>query len=635
VVVTESSLLTAGDLHLFNEGTHLRLHEKLGAHPGEVGGRPGAHFAVWAPNARAVYVTGDWNEWSSDRDRLHSRESSGIWEAFVPGARAGQLYKYRVVTRDGRTLEKADPLAFHAETPPGTASRVWGLDYEWDDGAWMQSRGEGAGLSAPWSTYEVHLGSWRRTGPGPGVLSNYRDIASPLAEYVNSMGFTHVELLPLMEHPFYGSWGYQTTGYFAPTSRYGTPQDLMFLIDTLHQAGIGLILDWVPSHFPTDAHGLGVFDGTHLYEHGDPKEGFHPDWKSYIFNYGRHEVSSFLLSSAAFWLDCYHADALRVDAVASMLYRDYSRPAGEWVPNAYGGRDNLEAIGFLKHLNTEVYAQHADVQTIAEESTAWPGVSRPVSADGLGFGMKWDMGWMNDTLQYMRRDPAHRCYHQDEITFRAIYAFHENFVLPLSHDEVVHGKGSLLSQMPGDDWQKFANLRLLFGLMYTQPGKKLLFMGAELGQWAEWNHESEVEWNLLQHAPHRGLQRWVRDLNTAYRGEPALHELDCDPGGFEWIDTHDALHSTLAFLRRGASSSEAVLLALNFTPVPRPEHRLGVPFPGRWHEILNSDAELYGGSGQGNLGSVDAEPVGSHGRAHSIRVTLPPLGVVAFRGAPE
>jgi len=436
-----------------------------------------------------------------------------------------------------------------------------------------------------------------------------------------------------MEHPFYGSWGYQTTGYFAPTSRYGTPQDFMFLIDTLHQRGLGVILDWVPSHFPTDEHGLGYFDGTHLYEHGDPRQGFHPDWSSFVFNYGRHEVRSFLLSSALFWLDRYHADGLRVDAVASMLYLDYSRKEGEWIPNEHGGRENLEAIEFLRRLNAEVYEHFPDVQTFAEESTAWPMVSRPTYLGGLGFGLKWDMGWMHDTLQYMSRDPIHRTHHHNEITFRAVYAFNENFIMPLSHDEVVHGKGSLLGKMPGDEWRKFANLRLLFGHLYTQPGKKLLFMGGEFGQWREWNHDRSLDWHLLEHAPHRGLLRWVRDLNTAYRGEPALHQLDCEPGGFRWIECNDASQSTLVYERTGHSTSEVIVVAFNFTPVPRANYRIGVAHPGRWAEILNSDAELYGGSGQGNLGGVETDPVAAHGRAQSIVVTLPPLAVVAFRGS--
>jgi len=631
VTVLGASLLTDLDLHLFNEGSHLHLYEKLGSHPGAVDGTDGAHFAVWAPNAVRVSVVGDFNGWRRDAHGLSSRGSSGIWEGFVPGVAPGCRYKYHVVSRVGRhAVEKADPFAFHAEVPPRTASTVWALDYEWRDKEWMETRGGRARLDAPIAVYEVHLGSWRRGGDGR--MLSYRELAPLLADYVASMGFTHVELLPLMEHPFYGSWGYQTTGYFAPTSRHGTPQDLMHLVDVLHQRGIGVILDWVPSHFPTDEHGLGFFDGTHLYEHGDPRLGLHPDWNSYIFNYGRHEVRSFLLSSAMYWLEMYHADGLRVDAVASMLYLDYSRKAGEWIPNVHGGRENLDAIAFLRRLNTDVYGQHPDVQTIAEESTAWPMVSRPTYLGGLGFGLKWDMGWMHDTLQYVSHDPVHRKFHHNEITFRMVYAFHENFVLPLSHDEVVHGKGSLLAKMPGDDWRKFANLRVLLGYMYTQPGKKLLFMGGEFGQRREWNHDTPLDWHLLEHAPHAGLQRWVRDLNTWYRGEPALHELDCRGEGFAWIDCNDAERSTLSYLRRAGSTRDVLLVACNFTPVPRQNHRIGVPGPGRWREVLNSDAPLYGGSGQGNLGSSDATPVSWHGQRHSIAVTLPPLAMVVFKG---
>jgi 1,4-alpha-glucan branching enzyme len=624
--------LTDQDLHLFNEGTHLRLYEKLGAHPCSKDGVEGTYFAVWAPNARGVSVVGDFNGWERGRNPLQPRASSGIWEGFVPGAEQGARYKYHIVSRvGGFAVDKADPFAFHAELPPQTASAVWGLDYEWMDKEWMESRRERMHLGAPIAVYEVHLGSWRREGDHGGRLLGYREIAPLLADYVSSMGFTHVEFLPLMEHPFYGSWGYQTTGYFAPTSRFGTPQDLMYLVDQLHQRGIGVILDWVPSHFPNDEHGLGFFDGTHLYEHGDPRQGIHPDWDSFIFNYGRHEVRSFLLSSAMYWLDRYHVDGLRVDAVASMLYLDYSRKEGEWVPNVHGGRENLEAIDFLRRLNAEIYQHHPDVQTFAEESTAWPMVSRPAYLGGLGFGLKWDMGWMHDTLRYMEHDPIHRKYHHNELSFRMVYAFNENFILPLSHDEVVHGKGSLLSKMPGDEWQKFANLRVMLGYMYTQPGKKLLFMGGELGQWHEWTHEGALDWDLLEHEKHRGLQRWVRDLNTLYRGEPALHELDCEPGGFAWIDCNDAGQSTLTYLRRGRNPADTVLVACNFTPVPRHNHRIGVPVRGEWREILNSDAPLYGGSGQGNLGSVESVPVARHGHPQSLVMTLPPMVVVVFK----
>jgi 1,4-alpha-glucan branching enzyme len=627
--------LTEQDLYLFNEGSHLRLHEKLGAHPCEVDGRRGTRFAVWAPNAELVSVTGDWNGWDRERDLLHPCGSSGIWEGFVADVGPGAIYKYHLRSRHhGYRVDKADPFAFRHEVPPRTASVVWELDYDWNDKEWMEARAARQALSAPMTIYELHPGSWRRVaGEGWRSLS-YRELATQLAEYVTSLGFTHVEFLPLMEHPFFGSWGYQTTGYFAPSSRYGTPQDLMHLVDVLHQHGVGVLLDWVPSHFPTDQHGLGFFDGTHLYEHGDPRQGFHPDWSSFIFNYDRHEVRSFLLSSAMYWLDTYHADGLRVDAVASMLYLDYSRKEGEWIPNVHGGRENLGAIAFLRRFNEEVYGRLPGVQTIAEESTAWPMVSRPSWLGGLGFGLKWDMGWMHDMLEYMGRDPVHRSHHHDRLTFRMLYAFTENFVLPLSHDEVVHGKGSLFGQMPGDDWQRFANLRALFGTMWAQPGKKLLFMGGEIGQRDEWSHDGQLDWDLLRHPPHQGIQRWVRDLNTTYRGVPALHELDCEPGGFAWLDCNDNEQSTLCFQRRARNGEGTVVVACNFTPVPRHEFRLGVPEAGRWRELLNSDAPLYGGSGLGNLGGVDARPVAWHGHPQSIAITLPPLAVVYFQHEP-
>ncbi|HEX3946616.1 MAG TPA: 1,4-alpha-glucan branching protein GlgB, partial [Acidimicrobiales bacterium] len=543
------------------------------------------------------------------------------------GAGPGHVYQYAVTTADGRVLEKADPVAFSAEVAPRTGSVVWDLSYEWGDGEWMADRGAHNALGAPMSIYEVHLGSWARTPADPGRLLGYAEVGPRLLAHVLDRGFTHVELLPLMEHPFYGSWGYQTTGFFAPTSRYGTPQELMGMIDAFHQAGVGVIVDWVPSHFPGDAHGLAAFDGTHLYEHADPRRGFHPDWKSLIFNYGRHEVRSFLASSADHWLRAYHADGLRVDAVASMLYLDYSRKAGEWVPNRYGGREDLEAVDFLQQLNTGLYADHPDIQTIAEESTAWPGVSRPVDVGGLGFGLKWDMGWMHDTLQYLAEDPVHRRYHHNELTFRGVYAFTENFVLPLSHDEVVHGKGSLLAKMPGDEWQKRANLRLLYGYQYAQPGKKLLFMGAELGEWREWDHESGLDWGLLADDRHAGLDRWVGDLNRLYRSRPALHELDTEPAGFEWVQREDAEISVISFLRRGRSG-DVVLVVCNFTPVPRPNLSVGIPEGGYWRELANSDAADYGGSGQGNLGGVEAQPLPWHGWPRTLTVTAPPLGCV-------
>lgn len=625
------SLLSADDLYLFNEGSHLRLYEHLGAHTIVVGDVPGTYFAVWAPNAERVAVIGDFNGWDPTRHLLRPREQSGIWEGFIPGVGHGALYKYHIVSRyHGYEIDKTDPFAFFTEVPPKTASIVWDLDYTWGDQEWMATRGARNAADAPIAIYEVHLGSWMRVPEEGNRSLSYRELAPRLTDYVTRMGFTHVEFLPVMEHPFFGSWGYQITGYFAPSSRYGTPQDFMFLVDYLHQHGIGVILDWVPSHFPTDDFGLAFFDGTHLYEHADPRKGFHPDWNSYIFNYGRNEVRSFLLSNALFWLDRYHADGLRVDAVASMLYLDYSRKPGEWIPNEHGGRENLEAISLLRRLNEEVYRHYLDVQTIAEESTAWPMVSRPTYVGGLGFGMKWDMGWMHDTLSYMARDPIHRRYHHHELTFRMIYAFTENFVLPLSHDEVTHGKGSLLGKMPGDDWQKFANLRLLLTYMWAQPGKKLLFMGGEFGQWQEWNHDGSVQWDLLQYAPHQGIQRLVEDLNRLYREQPALHERDFDPEGFAWIDANDAEQSVVTFLRRGRAESGEIVAAFNFTPVPRHNYIIGVPRFGRWREILNSDATVYGGSGQGNLGGVTANPVPSHGYTQSITITIPPLGAVLF-----
>jgi 1,4-alpha-glucan branching enzyme len=625
-----ASLLSDQDVYLFNEGTHTRIQDRLGGHPLTVDGVEGVAFAVWAPNAEAVSVMSDGNGWTPGADRLEPRASSGIWEGFIPGMRVGSHYKFHVVGRgSGFAGEKADPFALFCETPPKTASIVWDLAYEWGDAEWLAGRGARAGLEAPISVYEVHLGSWMRTPEG-GPLT-YRDLAPRLADHVERMGFTHVELLPIMEHPFYGSWGYQTTGYFAPTSRYGTPQELMELIDTLHQRGIGVILDWVPSHFPNDSHGLALFDGTHLFEHADPRKGFHPDWKSAIFNYGRNEVRSFLLSSALFWIAAYHADGLRVDAVASMLYLDYSRSQGEWIPNEHGGRENLEAISFLRELNEALYAAHPDVQTIAEESTAWPMVSRPTYVGGLGFGFKWDMGWMHDTLLYVARDPVFRRFHQNELTFRSIYAFTENFMLPLSHDEVVHGKGSLYGKLPGDRWQKLANLRLLLGYLWTQPGKKLLFMGGEFGQEREWAHESSIDWHLLEQDDHAGVARWTAHLNGLYRGDAALHEGDARPDGFQYIDASDTDASVISFLRLAVRSDEQVLCVFNFTPVPRDGYRLGVPRAGWWQEIANSDAVEYGGSGVGNLGGVDTEPIASHGHDQSLLLRLPPLGLVLLK----
>jgi 1,4-alpha-glucan branching enzyme len=622
--------LTDQDIYLFNEGSHLNLWEKLGSHVTKRNGVTGTNFSVWAPNAASVSVMGDFNGWSGDSHPLQKRGGSGIWEGFVPQVGKGAHYKYHIVSEhNGYRVDKADPFSIFQEVAPQTASIVWDLDYEWADAEWMHTRREHNDLHAPMSIYEVHLGSWMRIGEGDGRSATYAEIAQPLADYVKKMNFTHIELMPLMEHPFYGSWGYQCTGFFAPTSRYGTPQDLKHMIDVLHQNGIAVILDWVPSHFPTDEHGLAYFDGTHLYEHADPRKGFHPDWKSFIFNYGRNEVRSFLLSSALYWLGEYHADGLRVDAVASMLYLDYSRKAGEWIPNEFGGRENVEAISFLRRLNEDVYNAHPDVQVIAEESTAWPMVSRPTYIGGLGFGMKWDMGWMHDTLRYFATDPVHRHYHHNDLTFRMMYAFTENFLLPLSHDEVVHGKGSLIGKMPGDEWRRFANLRLLFAHMYSQPAKKLLFMGGEFGQWREWNHDRSLDWDLLENPMHDSLRRWVEDLNKAYRDIPAMHELDLFPEGFEWIDCCDNDQSVVSLVRKSKSKpDEMVMVVLNFTPVPRHNYAVGAPRKGYWQEILNSDAPIYGGSGQGNMGGVEAMPIPLHGRRWSVNLTLPPLGAV-------
>jgi 1,4-alpha-glucan branching enzyme len=626
---SDASLISDFDIYLFNEGNHHKLYEKLGAHPLTRDGVAGTYFALWAPNARNVYVTGDFNGWDRTSHPLQPRQKSGIWEGFIEGVGPGTIYKYFIVSQyHGYTVEKADPLAFYAETPPKTASIVRDLDYTWGDTTWMQERRERNKLDTPISIYEVHLGSWRRVPEENNRPLTYREIAPRLARYVNQMGFTHVEFLPVMEHPFYGSWGYQTTSYFAPTSRYGTPQDFMYLIDYLHQHNIGVILDWVPSHFPNDQHALGFFDGTHLYEHKDPILGVHPEWNSFLFNYGRNEVRSFLKSSAIFWLDRYHADGLRVDAVASMLYLDYGRKDGQWLPNKYGGRENLEAIAFLKQFNEAVYGEKPDVQTIAEESTAWPMVSRPTYAGGLGFGLKWDMGWMHDTLVYITRDPIYRSYHQNDLTFRMVYAFSENYTLPLSHDEVVYGKASLLSKMPGDNWQKFANLRLLFGYMYAQPGKKLIFMGGEFGQWREWQHEESLEWHLLEYLPHAGVQQWVADLNMLYRNQPALYQNDFEPAGFEWIDTSDFQHSIINFLRKGYAADDMILAVCNFTPETHFNYDIGVPLGGTWAEILNSDNSKYGGSGQGNLNTLIASDNGKHGQLYSLTLTIPPLAVI-------
>ena len=627
-----ASVLTELDRHLLAEGTFHRAYEKLGAHLVERNGQPGVQFAVWAPNARLVSVIGDFNQWNVSSDPMEA-SSAGVWETFIPHLRPGDVYKYHLESTYGNYwVDKADPYGFAAEIRPQTASRVWDLDsYAWQDGTWMTERARKNSLDFPVSIYEVHLGSWRRVPEEGNRWLTYREMAPLLADYVHDAGFTHVEFLPVMEHPFDGSWGYETTGYFAPTSRFGTPTDFMYLVDYLHQHGIGVILDWATAHFPKDEAGLGFFDGSHLYEHADPRQGEQRDWNTFVFNYGRNEVRSFLISNALFWFDKYHVDGLRVDAVASMLYLDYGRAEGQWIPNVYGGKENIDAIQFLRMLNESVYAAFPNVITIAEESTAWPNVSRPTYIGGLGFGLKWNMGWMHDMLGYLSQDPVFRSYHHNQITFSLLYAFSENFVLPLSHDEVVYGKGSLLRKMPGDEWQRFANLRLLFGYMFGHPGKKLLFMGGEFGQWSEWNHDGSLEWHLLQAPLHAGLQRWVRDLNTAYRGQPALYQRDFEAGGFTWVDCSDFQRSVISFLRRGQNPDDQLLFVCNFTPVVRANYRVGVPQHGSWNEILNSDAPLYGGSGQGNFGGLQAAPLPVHGQSFSLNMTLPPLAVLVFR----
>jgi 1,4-alpha-glucan branching enzyme len=623
------------DVHLLAEGTHRRLYEKLGAHPVTLAGAEGVVFAVWAPNARRVSVVGDFNGWDGRRHPMRKRHEAGVWELFIPGVQRGACYKYEIIGVDGTKLPlKADPLAFAAEVPPSTASRVHGLvSHDWGDDEWVSNRGGLQDRSAPISIYEVHLGSWRR-GEGNSFL-DYDRLADELIPYVRDLGFTHIELLPISEHPFSGSWGYQPVGLFAPTSRFGDPNGFARFVDRCHGNGIGVLVDWVPAHFPSDPHGLARFDGTALYEHEDPRLGFHKDWNTLIYNFGRQEVANFLESNALFWLDRYHVDGLRVDAVASMLYRDYSRDPGEWVPNVHGGRENLEAVSFLRDMNTHAYGDFPSTITVAEESTAWPGVSRPVDVGGLGFGYKWNMGWMHDTLSYMERDPMYRSYHHNEMTFGLVYAYSENFILPLSHDEVVHGKGSLLTKMPGDRWQQFANLRAYLTFMWTHPGKKLLFMGGEFGQEREWNHDQSLNWHLLADPSHRGIQALVRDLNALYRSMPALHELDCEPSGFEWVDGGNTQQSLLSYIRKGKAGTRTALVICNFTPQVHHGCRFGVPEAGRWVERLNSDSKTYGGSNVGNLGGVEAEKQSAHGRPYSVEITVPPLATIVLEHADE
>jgi len=628
--VITHSLLTDYDIHLFRQGKHFRIYEKLGSHITEVDGQWGTQFTVWAPNARRVSVIGNFNGWNKNAHPLAARwDNSGIWEGFIPGVGKGDLYKYHIIAPDGRNLAKGDPYALFWEIPPNTASIVWDLDYEWQDKEWMEHRKASAGLQQPYSIYEVHVGTWKKKLGGQESL-NYRELADELVQYVSEMGFTHVEFMPVMEHPYFPSWGYQVTGYFAPSGRFGTPQDFMYMVDKFHQAGIGVILDWVPSHFPTDAHGLADFDGTHLYDHADPRKGFHPDWKSSIFNYDRHEVRSFLISNALFWLGIYHADGLRVDAVASMLYLDYSREGDQWIPNKYGGNENLEAISFLREFNEMVYREYPDAITIAEESTAWSGVSRPTFTGGLGFGQKWMMGWMHDTLNYFKNDPIYRRYHHNQITFSIIYAFSENFILPLSHDEVVHGKGSLIGRMPGDEWQRFANLRLLFGYMYTHPGTQLLFMGGEFGQTSEWNIERGLEWGLLQYDYHKGVQAWVKKLNHFYKNSPTLYRKQFEPEGFEWIDLHDYQNSILSYLRKGDEHDPPLAVICNFTPMVRENYKVALPAGGTWQEVLNSDDAAFGGSGYHLNDAVTTVKEELHGRDFYAEITLPGLSVVVL-----
>lgn len=629
----KEQVLTDFDLHLIGEGSHYKKYEKLGAHVMEINGIKGVHFAVWAPNAKRVSVIGDFNNWDGRRHPMRVLGSSGVWEIFIPGLDEGELYKFEIKSKSHNYIAvKVDPYAFYFELRPKSASIVYNINkYQWNDSTWMEMRAKKNWFESQVSIYEVHLGSWMRVPEEGNRWLTYRELADKLVKYVKEMGYTHIELLPVTEHPLDASWGYQTIGYFAPTSRFGTPEDFMHLIDQCHQNNIGVILDWAPAHFPRDAHGLGFFDGTCLYEHEDPRKGEHRDWGTLIFNYGRNEVRNLLISNALFWFEKYHVDGLRVDAVASMLYLDYSRKEGEWIPNIFGGRENLEAIDFLKKFNEIAHEYHSGILTIAEESTAWPGVSRPTYLGGLGFSMKWNMGWMNDMLEYISKDPVHRKYHHNDLTFSLLYAFTENFILVLSHDEVVHGKRSMLSKMPGDMWQKFANLRLFYGFMYGHPGKKLLFMGGEFGQWDEWNHDRSIDWHLLQYEPHWRLQKYVKDLNHLYRSEPALYEVDFNYWGFEWIDFRDSEQSIVSFIRRSKSPDDFLIFVCNFTPVPRFNYRMGVPKSGFYKEILNSDSSEYWGSNLGNSGGVPAEEIPWHGRPYSMNITLPPLATIVFK----
>ena len=626
------SLFTEFDIDLFKAGKHFRLYEKLGAHPIELDGVKGVYFAVWAPSAQSVSVVGDFNYWIAGNHELYVRwDASGIWEGFIPNITKGTTYKYKIQSsNNGIVTEKADPFAFYCEKPPHTASVIWDLDYQWDDDKWMKSRKEHNALDKPYSVYEVHLGSWKRHADDNSFLS-YTEMAEDLVGYVKETGFTHVEFMPVMEYPYDPSWGYQLVGYFAPTSRFGNPQEFMYLVDRLHDAGIGVILDWVPSHFPDDAHGLGFFDDSNLFEHPDRRKGYHPDWKSLVFNYGRNEVRSFLISNALFWLHHYHVDGLRVDAVASMLYLDYSRNDGEWEPNIFGGRENLDTISFLKDFNEAVYANYEGVQTIAEESTSFPMVSRPTFAGGLGFGMKWMMGWMHDTLHYFQKETVYRKYHQNELTFSMTYAFSENFMLPLSHDEVVYGKHSIAGRMPGDEWQKYANLRLLYGYMFTHPGTKLLFMGAEFGQSGEWNFEQSLDWHLLQYPFHKGIQTVITELNALYKSQPALYEKQFSPEGFEWINYSDHENAVMTYIRKGNDSKNDLIVICNFTPVVRENYRIGIPRKGELVELFNSDAKLFGGSGVQQNGKLKVEATPYDGRDYSIALTLPPLAISVFK----